>query len=144
METEGRGLEPEPKLPRASVDKIISNVLENRMVCSREVKHLLLNACAEFVHILATESNEICEKEQRKTVTHEHVYTALSNLGYKSYIPECTEEYKEYQEQSKLRPSKQNKFKESGLTQDELEREQEELFRKAKLIAFNEDNQNHS
>ncbi|KAI5185653.1 down-regulator of transcription 1 [Nematocida homosporus] len=139
---EGRGTEPEPKLPKASVDKVVSETLTHPITCSREVKHILLSSCAEFVHIIATEANDACEKEQKKTVTHEHVYTALRNLGYASYIEECNEAYKEYQEQTKLRPSKQNKFKESGLTQDELEKEQEELFRKAKLMALNNDQPN--
>ncbi|KAI5192033.1 down-regulator of transcription 1 [Nematocida sp. AWRm77] len=136
---EGRAAEPEPKLPRASVEKVISETLSFPLTCSREVKHILLNGCAEFVHLIATEANNMCEKEQKKTVTHEHVYTALRNLGYEEYIDECNEVYKEHMEQAKLRPSKQNKFKDSGLTQDELEKEQEELFRKAKLIVHSEE-----
>lgn len=135
---EGRAFEPEPKLPRASVEKIIAETLTSPLTCSREIKHYLLNICAEFVHIIATEANSICEKEQKKTVTHEHVYIALRNLGYGTYIEECHDAYRDYIEQTKLRPSRQNKLKESGLTQDELEKEQEELFRKAKIIALNE------
>ncbi|KAH9385498.1 down-regulator of transcription 1 [Nematocida major] len=139
MECEGRALEPEPKIPRASIDKIISETLESPLICSREVKQVLLNCCAEFVHIIATEANEVCEKEQKKTLTHEHVYRALRHLGFEEYIDQCNESYKDHIEQSKLRPSRQNKLKDSGLTQDELEREQEELFRKAKMYALNED-----
>ncbi|OAG31764.1 hypothetical protein NEDG_00239 [Nematocida displodere] len=139
---EGRTIEPEPKLPRASVDKVISEALSPPLTCSREVKHFLLGCCAEFVHVIATEANNACEREQKKTVTHEHVYTALTTLGFSSYIDECHIAYREYVEQTKLRPSKQNKFKESGLTQEELEKEQEELFRKAKLMAESEERQN--
>lgn len=139
MECEGRALEPEPKIPRASVEKIISETLAAPLVCSREVKQILLNSCAEFVHIIATEANDACEKEQKKTLTHEHVYKALKNLGFEEYISKCNDSYKDHIEQAKLRPSRQNKLKDSGLTQDELEREQEELFRKAKMYAFNEE-----
>lgn len=133
---EGRTAEPEPKLPRASVDKVIAETLSPALSCSREVKHILLSACAEFVHLVSGEANKACEQEQKKTVTHDHVYTALTRLGFNEYVKDCNLAYKEHIEQAKLRPSRQNKFKESGLTQDELEREQEELFRKAKLMVL--------
>jgi len=136
---EGKPAETEPKLPRASVEKIIAETLSAPMLCTREVKDALLLGCIEFVHVIATESNRICEKEQKKTVTHEHIYSALKELGYGEYIEECQTNYKEYQEQAKLRPSRQDKFKESGLTQDELEKEQEELFRRAKLMVENQE-----
>lgn len=139
MECEGRALEPEPKIPRASVEKIITETVKPPLTCSREVKQILLESCAEFVHIIATEANEVCEKEQKKTLTHEHVYRALKQLGFEEYIDKCHSSYKDHVEQAKLRPSRQNKLKDSGLTQDELEREQEELFRKAKMYALNEE-----
>lgn len=138
---EGRAFEPEPKLPRASVEKIVSEIVISPLTCSREAKHYLLNMCVEFVHIIATEANGVCEQEQKKTVTHEHVYTALRNLGYGTYVEECHNAYRDHIEQTKMRPSRQNKFKDSGLTQDQLEKEQEELFRKAKIIALNEKNE---
>lgn len=139
MECEGRAAEPEPKIPRASVEKIISETVRPPITCSREVKQILLESCAEFVHIIATEANEVCEKEQKKTLTHEHVYRALKQLGFEEYIDKCHISYKDHIEQAKLRPSRQNKLKDSGLTQDQLEREQEELFRKAKMYALEEE-----
>ncbi|KAI5190236.1 down-regulator of transcription 1 [Nematocida minor] len=144
MECEGRTLEPEPKIPRASVEKIISETLEAPLTCSREVKQLLLDGCAEFVHIIATEANDVCEKEQKKTLTHEHVYRALKQLGFEEYIDRCHDSYKDHIEQAKLRPSRQNKLKDSGLTQDELEKEQEELFRKAKMYALSQEGKQDS
>jgi len=31
----------------------------------------------EFIHLIASEANEICEKEAKKTIAAEHVITAL-------------------------------------------------------------------
>jgi down-regulator of transcription 1 len=132
-EDELRQVEAEPKLPRAPVEKVISEVLPPNMSCNREVKQIILNSCAEFLHMVATEANEVCEREGKKTITNEHVCTALWNLGYGEYVEPCGNSYREHVEQTRLRPSKQDKFKESGLTQAELEREQEELFKKARL-----------
>lgn len=141
LKDEMRSMEPEPKLPRASIEKIISETLSPGITCSKEVKQILLNSCVEFVHILATEANEICEREQKKTVTHEHIYLALQVLGYGSYVEECAGAYKDHAEQTKLRPSKQNKFKDSGLSRDELERQQEELFKSARLALHRTENE---
>lgn len=31
----------------------------------------------EFIHLVSSESNEVCEKESRKTISPDHVLTAL-------------------------------------------------------------------
>jgi len=36
----------------------------------------------EFIHLIASEANEICEKEAKKTIAAEHVITALQVRNY--------------------------------------------------------------
>jgi len=31
----------------------------------------------EFIHLVSSESNDVCEKESRKTISPDHVLTAL-------------------------------------------------------------------
>ena len=40
---------------------------------------LILTSCstAEFIHLLSSEANEICEKESKKTIAPEHIISAL-------------------------------------------------------------------
>ena len=43
---------------------------------------MMFNSCmtgisAEFIHLISSEANEICEKESKKTIAPEHIISAL-------------------------------------------------------------------
>ncbi|KAG0237054.1 negative cofactor 2 transcription regulator complex subunit ncb2 [Actinomortierella wolfii] len=61
----------------------------------------------EFIHLLASEANEICEKEAKKTIAAEHVIAALKDR-------------------------KSGRLEHSGKTQEELFEEQARLFAAAR------------
>lgn len=56
----------------------------------------------EFIHLLASEANEICERENKKTIAGEHVVSALQALGFEDYVEEVDEVYKEHKKQQKV------------------------------------------
>lgn len=33
--------------------------------------------CPEFIHLISSEANEICEQESKKTIAPEHIISAL-------------------------------------------------------------------
>ena len=82
---------------------------------------------------MASESNEICEKSNKKTISPEHVIEALRTLGFDSYIEDVEAEYRDHQASSKNKDrTKSSKLEASGLSEEELLRQQEELFEKAR------------
>ena len=84
--------------------------------------------------MIASESNEICEKSNKKTISPEHVLEALKNLSFDAYIEEVEAEYRDHQAQSKSKEkTKGSKLEQSGLTEEELLRQQEELFERARI-----------
>lgn len=88
----------------------------------------------EFIHLIASESNEICEKSNKKTISPEHVLEALKNLSFDSYIDDVQSEYREHLNQSKSKEkTKSSKLEQSGLSEEELQRQQEELFERARM-----------
>lgn len=59
---------------------------------------------------------------------------ALKNLSFDAYIEEVETEYRDHQAQSKSKEkTKGSKLEQSGLTEEELLRQQEELFEKARI-----------
>ncbi|KAJ7390082.1 Down-regulator of transcription 1 [Desmophyllum pertusum] len=42
----------------------------------------------EFIHLVSSEANEICNRQLKKTILPEHVFQALQGLGFTSYIEE--------------------------------------------------------
>ena len=78
--------------------------------------------------------NRICEKSNKKTISPEHVLEALKNLSFDAYIEDVEAEYRDHQAQSKSKEkTKGSKLEQSGLTEEELLRQQEELFERARL-----------
>ncbi|KAF8427807.1 histone-fold-containing protein [Tirmania nivea] len=119
-------------LPKATVQKIIQEILSNDLSFAKDARDLLIECCVEFITLISSEANEIAEKEAKKTIAAEHVVRALKDLGFEDYIEQIQEVAQEHKEHQKSREKKQTKMEQSGLTEEELLRQQEELFGKAR------------
>ncbi|EJT97681.1 histone-fold-containing protein [Dacryopinax primogenitus] len=115
-------------LPRATVQKIIQEMLPNEMICAKDTVTLIIDCCVEFIHLISSQANDICEKESRKTIAPEHILAALKELGFDSYVQEVESVLKEHKVQQKEREKKSNKLNKSEFTEEELLRQQEALF----------------
>lgn len=115
-------------LPRATVQKIIQEMLPKEMVCAKDTVTLIIDCCVEFIHLISSQANDICEKESRKTIAPEHILSALKELGFDSYVEEVESVLKEHKVQQKEREKKSNKLNKSEFTEEELLKQQEALF----------------
>jgi histone H3/H4 len=71
-------------LPRASINKMIKEILPNIRVAN-ESRELILNCCTEFIHLISSEANDICNNQQKKTINAEHVLQGMTSFhGNKS------------------------------------------------------------
>ncbi|KAI4836010.1 histone-fold-containing protein [Aureobasidium sp. EXF-8845] len=120
-------------LPRATVQKIITEVLasDQGMSFAKETRDLLIECCVEFITMISSEANEIAEKDAKKTIACEHIVKALEELGFNEYVPDLLEVAQQFKSQQASREKKQSKIEQSGMTEEELLRQQEELFRSA-------------
>jgi len=119
-------------LPKATVQKIVSEIIPPDLVFSRDTRDALIECCVEFIMILSTESNDIAEKESKKTIASEHVIKALEVLGFQDYIEPIQEVVSEHKESQKVREKKVGKLESTGRSEEELQREQELLFAKSR------------
>lgn len=122
-------------LPKATVQKIISEILtplSPDTSFSKDARDLLIDCCVEFITLISSEANDIAEKDAKKTIASEHVVKALKDLGFEEYVDSILEVAQEHREHLKSREKKQTKLEQSGLSQEELLRQQEELFGRAR------------
>lgn len=77
-------------IPRAAMNKMIKELLPNIRVAN-EARELVLNCCTEFIHLISSESNDICNQQQKKTISAEHVLAALEKLGYGDFRKDAEE-----------------------------------------------------
>jgi len=115
-------------LPKATVAKMITDLLPNDVTCAKETRDLVIECCVEFIHLISSEANEICDQESKKTIAPEHIISALKRLGFDSFTAEVEDVLKDHKQQVKDREKKVSKFEQSGLTEEQLLAEQEKLF----------------
>lgn len=112
----------------ATVQKIISEIISPDLTFSRETRDALIECCIEFIMILSTESNDIAEKDSKKTIASEHVLEALETLGFYDYIEPIKKVIQEHKETQRVRERKVGLVESSGRTEEELLKEQEMLM----------------
>eukprot|EP00698_Gefionella_okellyi_P005106 TRINITY_DN14687_c0_g1_i1.p1 TRINITY_DN14687_c0_g1~~TRINITY_DN14687_c0_g1_i1.p1 ORF type:complete len:143 (-),score=30.84 TRINITY_DN14687_c0_g1_i1:518-946(-) len=121
-------------LPKATVSKLIKEMLPEDMRCANETRDLLLECCVEFIHMVSSEASTICEKSQKKTISPEHILAALKTLGFEQYIDEVTQVYDKHKMEIDSKPKMASKKLESlGESHEDLLAKQQQLFAQAKL-----------
>lgn len=119
-------------LPKATVQKIISEILPKDIAISKDAREAITECSVEFIMMLSTQSNDIAEKEAKKTIASDHVVKALEELDFNNYLTIINKILNEHKELLKGKEKKNNKFQNSGLSEEELLRQQEELFKKSR------------
>lgn len=122
-------------LPKATVNKFTSDVAASlSMRLTVESRELIAECCTEFVQLLSTEANDICEEDKRKTITPEHVLRAIEQLGLNKYREKVEEAYERVKELDKQRGkgAQKKKMAVAGLSREELLKQQQELFAQAR------------
>ncbi|KAL5488119.1 NCB2 [Sanghuangporus weigelae] len=121
-------MDDELSLPKATVAKMISELLPNDVSCAKETRDLIIECCVEFIHLISSEANEICEQESKKTIAPDHIIRALKRLGFEEFTAEVEDVLKDHKRLVKDREKKVSKLEQSGLTEEELLAQQEALF----------------
>uniref|UniRef100_A0A8D1P883 Protein Dr1 n=1 Tax=Sus scrofa TaxID=9823 RepID=A0A8D1P883_PIG len=116
-------------IPRAAINKMIKETLPNVRVAN-DARELVVNCCTEFIHLVSSEANEICNKSEKKTISPEHVIQALESLGFGSYISEVKEVLQECKTVALKRRKASSRLENLGIPEEELLRQQQELFAK--------------
>ncbi|KAI3878214.1 hypothetical protein C5167_032937 [Papaver somniferum] len=118
-------------LPKATMFKIIKEMLPQDVRVARDAQDLLVECCVEFINLISSESNEVCNREEKRTIAPEHVLKALEVLGFGEYIEEVYSAY----EQHKLETLDSPKGKWSSaaeMTEEEALAEQQRMFAEAR------------
>ncbi|XP_043858828.1 protein Dr1 isoform X1 [Dromiciops gliroides] len=128
-------------IPRAAINKMIKETLPNVRVAN-DARELVVNCCTEFIHLISSEANEICNKSEKKTISPEHVIQALESLGFGSYISEVKEVLQECKTVALKRRKANSRLENLGIPEEELLRQQQELFAKVWLFRLDSSKQN--
>jgi down-regulator of transcription 1 len=99
---------------------------------ANESRELILNCCTEFIHLLASEANDVCNQKNKKTINAEHVLEALERLGFRDYKNEAEAVLNDCKQVAAKRRRQSTRLENLGIPEEELLRQQQELFQKAR------------
>lgn len=72
------GDDDDVSLPKATIGKVIKEHLNpDNIRCANDTRDMIVDCCVEFVQMIATEANDMCTKDKKKTISAEHVIEAL-------------------------------------------------------------------
>ncbi|KAL6534962.1 Down-regulator of transcription 1 [Orobanche gracilis] len=133
-------------LPKATMTKIIKEMLPPDVRVARDTQDLLIECCVgEFINLISSESNEVCNREDKKTIAPEHVLKALELysiekkfllddmvLGFGEYIEEVYGAYEQHRLETMdtVRSGKCSNGAE--MTEEEALAEQQRMFAEAR------------
>ncbi|TYJ58869.1 hypothetical protein B9479_000301 [Cryptococcus floricola] len=113
-------------LPKATVLKIIQELLPDEISASKEAKDVIFDCCTEWIKLISTQSNMVCEASSKKTISPEHVVEALKQLGFEDFVEQVEVSNADFKQAQKERVRSQPDTK--GMTEEELLELQERLF----------------
>eukprot|EP01113_Clastostelium_recurvatum_P033883 TRINITY_DN4530_c0_g2_i1.p1 TRINITY_DN4530_c0_g2~~TRINITY_DN4530_c0_g2_i1.p1 ORF type:complete len:208 (-),score=69.75 TRINITY_DN4530_c0_g2_i1:46-630(-) len=119
-------------LPRATVTKLIKENLPNDIKCSNETRDFIVECLVEFVHLLSSEANEVCNKDNKKTIAPDHIMKALRQLGFDQFNKDVEAVLKQHKAEVSDKPKYTKKLDSLGISQEELLRQQQALFARAR------------
>ncbi|XP_038679157.1 protein Dr1 homolog isoform X2 [Tripterygium wilfordii] len=120
-------------LPKATMTKIIKEMLPPDVRVARDAQDLLIECCVEFINLVSSESNEVCSREDKRTIAPEHVLKALEVLGFGEYIEEVYAAYEQHK--LEIMDSLRGGGKWSNgneMTEEEAAAEQQRMFAEAR------------
>ncbi|KAK4409563.1 protein Dr1 homolog [Sesamum indicum] len=131
MDIVGRTKE-DASLPKATMTKIIKEMLPPDVRVARDAQDLLIECCVEFINLISSESNEVCNREEKRTIAPEHVLKALEVLGFGEYIEEVYAAYEQHRHETMdtMRSGKWSNGAE--MTEEEALAEQQRMFAEAR------------
>ena len=117
-------------LPKATINKMISDIIPEGLRLSNDLR--ISRSCTEFVLSISSEATDIRTKENKTTITPEHVISALKKLGFDDFIDECTKEMEIEKDVAKDKRIEKKKKKDMGMSAEEAMALQAKMFAEAK------------
>ena len=99
---------------------------------ANDARDLITNCCTEFIRLIATEANVICEHDQKKTISPDHVLSAMDKVGFAEYRQEAVAVLRDCKEVAAKRRKGSMRLENLGISEEELLRQQQELFARAR------------
>ncbi|CAI5943699.1 unnamed protein product [Closterium sp. NIES-65] len=120
-----------------------SCLMDSCLMDSCLVDSCFLAASPEFINLISSEANEMCSKEDKRTIAPEHVLQALESLGFSSYLAEVQAAYDQHKSETLESPRALGRSSSSkasgavGMSEEEAIAEQQKMFAEARAAMLN-------
>ncbi|KAM0002261.1 putative transcription factor Hap3/NF-YB family [Helianthus debilis subsp. tardiflorus] len=116
----------------STMTKIIKEMLPPDVRVARDTQDLLIECCVEFINLVSSESNEVCSREDKRTIAPEHVLKALEVLGFGDYIEDVYAAYEQHKVETADTVKGGKCTNGAEMTEEEALAEQQRMFAEAR------------
>mmetsp|Transcript_70400 Transcript_70400/g.187603 ORF Transcript_70400/g.187603 Transcript_70400/m.187603 type:complete len:149 (-) Transcript_70400:176-622(-) len=101
-------------------------------------RNLIMECCMELLRMISDEANMICTTEKKQTIGPDHIIKSLKSLGFEEWSHQMDNVLKEFKEAERRRTKRSNRnpMAASGLSHEELVRQQQALFAQARSASL--------
>lgn len=97
-------------LPIANISKIMKRPIPKEAKIAKDSKEIMQRSASEFIAIVTCMAKEICESENRKTLSGEDLIRAMDSLGMPYYAELCRSYLSRYREMCKRYKNKKDEY----------------------------------
>ncbi|KAF5288238.1 hypothetical protein FQA39_LY04006 [Lamprigera yunnana] len=114
-------------LPMAVIQRIIKEAIGENINVAKEARIALARAAAVFVLYVTSHASQIAQRGNRKTLTGDDVFEALTNMEFGTFVEPLQKSLKEYKEEHKKKDknASSSKVNEEEHVEEEMEEDNE-------------------
>lgn len=79
-----------------------------------------MNCCTEFIHLISSEANDICNQKNKKTISAEHILEALDKLGFNDFKRDAVSVLNDCKQAAAKRRRQSTRLENLGIAEEEL------------------------
>jgi DNA polymerase epsilon subunit 3 len=98
----------ELQLPMAVVARLIKEALPGNAIAKQEAKLAIARAASTFILFLTSATTEVTAAANQKTMTANHVFKALKDIEFESFIPELEKSLENYRKIMKTKKDRKS------------------------------------
>lgn len=91
-------------LPRSTMAQKIREAFPSELRVAGATMDLLIECCTDFVQLVTSEANDICNKDSKATMNPEHIIQALQQLEFSEFEDDLLQLLEQFKQETKGKP----------------------------------------
>lgn len=93
--------ESDVSLPRSTMAQKIREAFPTELRVAGATMDLIIECCTEFIQLVTSEANDICDADNKATMNPEHIIKALQQLEFSEFEEDLVQLLEQFKQENK-------------------------------------------